>query len=398
MYEKAHNLVSSHPLATTIPVQQAQQCHSWVEISKQAFFHNIAQYKRIIGERELAVVVKSNAYGHGMLAIAQLCQENSDVSWLCTASLSEGLQIRAAGVSKPLLVLSYIDADMTEAVMHSIDLVIYDYELLVQLQKIAAALQKIARVHIKVDTGLSRLGLAPDAAYDLIMKALQLSHIKVVGIFTHLAESEKTGRGFTAQQIACLQELKKRLADQNIIIPYHHYSCSAAITAVEEREYNLARMGLGVYGLWPSKENKIFAQKVDAHFTLKPVMQWKTKIIQIKKVPIWSFVGYARTHTTTRDTLLAVLPVGYWEGYDRTLSNQAVVLINGAYAPVIGRVSMNVMTIDITDVPGIVMVGTEVTLLGAASAISAETFAEKIGTINWEVVTRINPLLPRIVV
>jgi len=396
MHEKAHNLVSLQSLPTTSLVQVNH--HSWVEISKQALFHNIAQYKQVVGERELAIVIKSNAYGHGMHAIAQLCEEHADVAWLCTASLSESLQLRAAGITKPLLVLSYIDADLTDAVAHDIDLVLYDYEMLHQLQTIAVSLQKKARVHIKVDTGLSRLGLLPDAAYELICTAWGMSHVVVQGMFTHLAESEKSGKGFTAQQIAHLRELKLKLAQQNITIPYHHYSCSAALTAVEEQEYNFARMGLGVYGLWPSKENKIFTQKSYPNFTLKPVMQWKTKIVQIKKVPIWSFVGYARTHTTTRDTLLAVVPVGYWEGYDRKLSNQAAVMVNGVYAPVIGRVSMNVMTIDITDVPGTVTVGTEVILLGAEPQISAEALAEKIGTINWEVVTRINPLLPRIIV
>lgn len=395
MYENNAHISQNH---RTSLITGVQPYHSWVEISKQALFHNIAQYKQVVGERELAIVIKSNAYGHGMHAIAQLCEEHTDVAWLCTASLSESLQLRAAGITKPLLVLSYIDADLTDAVAHDIDLVLYDYEMLHQLQTIAVSLQKKARVHIKVDTGLSRLGLLPDAAYELICTAWGMSHVSVQGIFTHLAESEKSGKGFTAQQITHLRELKFKLTQQNIAIPYHHYSCSAALTAVEEQEYNFARMGLGVYGLWPSKENKIFTQKSYPNFTLKPVMQWKTKIVQIKKVPIWSFVGYARTHTTTRDTLLAVVPVGYWEGYDRKLSNQAAVMINGVCAQVIGRVSMNVMTIDITDVPGTVTVGTEVILLGAEPQISAEALAEKVGTINWEVVTRINPLLPRIIV
>jgi alanine racemase len=396
MYQKMQVVqLPDTPVATVSPTLY---CNSWIEISKAALLHNIAQYKQIVGNRELAVVVKSNAYGHGISAVAQVCEEASHVSWLCTASLSEALQLRYQGITKPILVLSYLDADLAAAVAHDIDLVIYDGATLLQLQAAAVTLKKKARIHVKVDTGLSRLGVAADCAFEFICAALQLSHISVQGIFTHLAESEKTGRGFTLQQITQLHELKAQLAANNNTIPYHHYSCTAAVTAVEEKEYNFARMGLGVYGLWPSKENKIFTQKLYPEFSLLPVMSWKTRIIQIKKVPQWSFVGYARTHTTTRDTTLAVLPVGYWEGYDRKLSNQAVVLINGVYAPVVGRISMNVMSIDITDLPGNITVGTEVTLLGADKALSAETFAEKIGTINWEVVTRINPLLPRIIV
>lgn len=370
---------------------------SWVEISKQAFLHNIAQYKHVVGERDFAVVVKSNAYGHGIDAIAQLCETSHAVQWMCTASLSEAVQLRRNGITKPLLVLSYIDADLTDAVMFDIDVVVYDHATLVHLHQAAQEMKKKARVHIKVDTGLSRLGVAPDAAYALICAGRQMPSLIINGIFTHFAESEKTGKGFTEQQILQMRMLKQRLAQEAITIPYYHYSCSAALTVVEDKEYNFARMGLGVYGLWPSKENKIITQKTYPDFTLLPVMTWKTKVVQVKQVPAWSFVGYGRTHTTTRETLLAVLPVGYWEGYGRGLSNQAVVLVQGCYAPVLGRVSMNVMVIDVTDVPGVV-VGTEVTLLGAQAQISAEAIAEKVGTINWEVVTRINPLLPRILI
>ncbi len=332
-----------------------------------------------------------------MYAIAQVCDSSPQVQWLCTASLSEAVQLRKQGIIKPMLVLSYLDAELVDAVELGIDVVIYDHTTLVQLQHVAAHLKKTARVHIKVDTGLSRLGLAPDAAYALICAGMQMPFIIINGMFTHFAESEKTGKGFTEQQIMQLRGLRVRLSEQAIVIPYYHFSCSAALTAVEEKEYNFARMGLGAYGLWPSKENKILTQKTYPEFSLQPVLTWKTRVVHIKQVPAWSFIGYGRTYTATRDTMLAILPVGYWEGYDRGLSNQAVVWVAGSYAPVVGRVSMNVMVIDVTDIPS-VTVGSEVTLLGAQPQISAEAIAEKIGTINWEVVTRINPLLPRIVV
>lgn len=395
MYQKTQDVKQEIPVV--LAAQQIALCNSWVEINQQAVIHNIAQYKRIIGDRELAVIVKSNAYGHGMLPIARICEENSNVRWLCTASLSEALQLRQQGITKSILVLTYVDADLDLAVVHDIELVVYDIATLQKLQQCAERLKKIMRIHIKVDTGLSRLGIPRDQVMDLIQVAADMSHIKINGIFTHLAESERAQQEFTDQQIADMRSLRLSLQARNVMIPYHHYSCTAALTAVSHDDYNFARMGLGIYGLWPSKTNKETALQKYEDFFLKPVLTWKTRVVQVKRVSIGNAVGYARTYTTTRDSILAVLSIGYWEGYDRKLSNQGVVCVNNAYAPVVGRISMNVTVIDVTDIPE-VAVGQEVTLLGAEQPISAEAIAEKIGTINWEVVTRINPLLPRIVV
>lgn len=395
MYQKTQE-ARLEPILIT-GVEQIALCNSWVEVNRQAIVHNIAQYKRIIGNRELAVVVKGNAYGHGMLHIARICEADVNVHWLCTASLSEALRLRENGITKSILVLTYIDDDLALAVAHDIEIVVYDIATLKTLQKHAEHLKKIMRVHVKVDTGLSRLGISPDAVLDLMRAAADLPNIKINGIFTHLSESEKSEAGFTQQQMAQFKAIKLRLAEQNVTIPYHHHSCTAALTAVSGAEYNFARMGLGIYGLWPSKANKAVTQQVYPDVFLRPVLTWKTRIVQVKPVSIGSAVGYARTYTTKRDSLLAILPIGYWEGYDRKLSNQGVVLVNGNYAPVVGRISMNVTIIDVTDVPG-VAIGQEASLLGSDLQISAEAIAEKIGTINWEVVTRINPLLPRIVV
>ena len=371
---------------------------SWVEISRAAFEHNIAQYRSVIGEhKQLAVVIKSNAYGHGIAEIAQLCEQLPVVDWLCTVSLSEALATRAHGIRKPIFVLSYLDADLRLAVQQEIDLVVYDQWTLDQLEHIGQQLNKFVYVHVKVDTGLSRLGLAPHKALELILAAYGMAHIKVRGIFTHLAESEKSGEGFTKQQVIALQTVLAQLAEKGMSIPLVHFSCTAALTVVEDTRYTFGRLGLGVYGLWPSQETKEVTQERYPGFTLEPVMSWKTRVIQVKTVPVGSYVGYGRTFCTQRETLLAVLPVGYWDGYARGLSNRAEVLINGSLAPVVGRVSMNLTTIDVTEVPN-VTVGSVVTLLGDHPALSPDTLAATLGTINWEVVTRINPLVPRVVV
>lgn len=368
---------------------------SWVEINRAAFEHNIAQYRAVIGAgKQLAVVIKSNAYGHGIAEIAKLCEQLPAVDWICTVSLSEALSVRALGIRKPIFVLSYLDADLRLAVQQEIDLVVYDRQTLEQLERIGQELNRCAYVHIKVDTGLSRLGLKPQAALTLILEAQKLTHVQIRGIFTHLAESEKSGEGFTRQQVGALQTVLAQLAQAGISIPLVHFSCTAALTVVEDTRYTFGRLGLGVYGLWPSQAAKEVTQERFPGFTLEPVMTWKTRVIQVKTVSAGSFVGYGRTFCTQRETILAVLPVGYWEGYARGLSNRAQVLINGVLAPVVGRISMNLTTVDVTDVPN-VCVGTIVTLLGEHPALSPDTLAATLGTINWEVVTRINPLIKR---
>jgi alanine racemase len=384
-----------------VPTTEAhclEHASSWVEINSAAFEHNIAQYRAVLGpNKQLAVVIKSNAYGHGMAEIAQLCEQLPAVDWLCTVSLSEALAVRARGITKPIFVLSYLDADLTYAVEQGIDLVVYDRQTVEALETIAAKLHMPAYVHLKVDTGLSRLGLAPQAALDLVLAAQQLTHVHVRGIFTHLAESEKSGEGFTKQQIAALHAVVSTLAERGISIPFIHFSCTAALTVVEDSRYSFGRLGLGVYGLWPSQAAKQVTCERCPGFTLEQVMTWKTRVIQVKQVPTGSYIGYGRTFCTQRETVLAVLPVGYWEGYARGLSNRGQVLVNGVIAPVVGRVSMNLTTIDVTDVPNIT-VGSVVTLLGDHPALSPDTLAATLGTINWEIVTRINPLVPRVLI
>lgn len=381
---------------------------SWLEISKKALLHNIVQYKEVVGfDKQFAVVVKSNAYGHGILEVATVCQQSSLVDWLCVASLSEALLLRHHGITKPILVLSYCDASLEEIILHDIAVVVYDELFLDELQHIAQRLRKIVNIHIKVDTGLSRLGLTPEQVLAMLQRYKQAPYVCIQGIFTHFAESEKVGlsqaglsrpgNNFTDDQVSRFTNLLEQITSLKIDIPYRHFSCTAAVTMVEDRCYNFARMGLGIYGLWPSEETKQVTHMRYPQFNIQPVMTWKTRIIQVKTVPVGSSIGYGRTFITKRETRLALLPVGYWEGYDRKLSNTAQVIIHGKVAPVLGRVSMNITTVDITDISD-VAVGHEVILLGAESVVSANTLAKTIGTINWEVVTRINPSVPRIMV
>lgn len=369
---------------------------SWVEINTQAIAHNLAAYKSIAPLSLLAPVIKSNAYGHGIDIVAKVCQDSPVVDMICVVSVSEALHVRALGFAKQIIVLSIMDNDLEQAILKDIQLVVYDVQMAHHLNALAGVLGKRAVVHIKVDTGLSRLGFLWDTAVANIKTIHSLPFIRIQGIFSHLAESENTDQTFTNLQFERFNWVLAQCEQNSIQIPLVHTSCSAAVTGNSKSHLPLIRLGIGVYGLWPSPENKIITQATYPEFSLHSALTWKTKIIQLKQVPSGSYIGYDRTHQVMRDTLIATLPVGYWDGYDRGLSNKSAVLIHGQPVPVLGRIAMNLMMVDATTLN--VQVGDEATLLGDHEAITAEALAKNADTINYELVTRINPLLPRVVV
>lgn len=384
------------PLSQHIQIQKQQPYTSWIEIDSAALQHNIKTYKNIVAPALFAPVIKSNAYGHGMLEVAQICNQLPEVDMMCVVNIAEAIQLRHAGIQKPILVLSIFQHNLDAACIMDIDVVIFDLALAHELNHIGIQHGKKIKVHIKIDTGLSRLGILAAQALAFVQVVAQLPYITIQGIFTHFADSECEDQTFTNLQIERFNELLEKLGSHGIAIPLIHASCSAAAQANNKSHFTLARAGIGIYGLWPSQENKKMAQQLFPSLQLKPVLTWKTSIIQIKEIPAGSFVGYNRTHTTTRVTKTAILPIGYWDGYDRKLSNSGKVIINGQCAPIIGRVAMNLCIIDITDLQA--QVGDKVTLLGNIPGITAEDLAEQCQTINYEIVTRINPLLPRIIV
>lgn len=371
---------------------------TWVEINQQHFHHNIAHYRTLIpSSNVLAPVIKSNAYGHGLFPIAQCAQHNPTINYICVASAQEALQLRAYGITKPIVVLNIIDAPLEDIIMNAIDVVVYDKEQAKDLNKAALKLQRQCAVHIKIDTGLSRLGTLWTHAEDFLHDLGHLPGLWVVGIFTHFAQSERTKNSFTHLQLerfnAVLAQARSLFKD----LVYIHVSCSAALSAMPESHYTFCRLGIGIYGLWPSAENKIITQQQYPHLTLKPVLAWKTKIIQIKTIPENSYVGYDCTYYTASPRTIGVLPVGYWDGYNRKFSNKGHVVINNKTAPIIGRIAMNITMVDITDIPE-AQVGVTVSLLDDHHAIHADTLAGHSDTINYEIVTQINPLIPRIII
>lgn len=393
--ENLHTQHTSHIPATT--AAQATIAKTWVEIDRRALVHNIEQYKNIVSPALFAPVIKSNAYGHGMELIAKLCQDHPAVDRLCTVSLREAVALRNCGITKPIVVLSIIDDVLELAALHTITLTVYDMPTAHALNEIGKKYNKKITIHIKVDTGLSRLGMLVPETLLMIKQLATLPWITIEGLFTHLANSESADASFVQYQLGQFQQLVEQLAAVGITIPLLHTSCSAAITAHKKTHYTMARAGIGVYGLSPSHENSLLSVQAYPTFALKPVLTWKTTIIQVKDIPAGSYIGYDLTYRASTSMRIATLPVGYWDGYGRHLSNNSHVIIYGQQAPVVGRIAMNLMMVDISAITGCA-VGDEVILLGNHPGITADDLAARCNTINYEFVTRINPLLPRIVV
>jgi len=341
-------------------------------------------------------VVKSNAYGHGLTATAQPSVE-ALTDWFATVNLDEALALRKAGVKKPILVLSYYDLDqINDAISKNISLVVYDLKQAKALAQAAKKLKKKAKVQLKVDIGTSRLGMTREQIIPLALEVAKLDNVEIEGVFGHLAASEED-IDFTKEQLNLFEQVLFELYRVGIEPKITHIACTAAALAFKNSHKAAIRLGVGLYGLWPSLEAKKQTLKIYPKFELRAALSWKTKIIQVKELKAGTFVGYGKTYQTHRKTMLAILPVGYNEGYDRGLGNLGHVLISGKRCKVLGRVCMNLIMVDVTDIKN-VKVGDEAVLIGrqGKEEITADEIATLLGTINYEVVTRINPTISRI--
>lgn len=377
-----------------------------VEISASAFNANVALYKKLIGNGHLAPVIKSNAYGHGIMEIGQLCEQNSNVSWLCLTSISEALKLRAAGITKPILLLfiETFDQELLEAAaLHNIDFMVYDTIVLHMLNTIGKKIGKQIFVHLKVETGLSRFGVTHKEFSTCLETLKQCPALVLRALATHCAETAAQNKEFTLKQLAAFNEFIALLTAKNIFPPLYHALNTAGTTGFEYGVQNFFRVGAGIYGLWPSAENKAATLAQYPDFNLQSVLSWKTEVINIKTVPEGSFISYDRTYATKRETKLALLPIGYYEGYDRRLSANGPdhaphIEIRGKFAPVLGRVCMNVTIVDITDIEG-VQLRDQATIIGTHAPADVYTLAARIGSFNpREITTRIAPHIARIVV
>lgn len=373
-----------------------------VEISKKALIYNLKQFRKRVGKRvKIMAVVKANAYGHGIGEVAKIVSLNG-ADWLGVNSLEEGMLLREEGITLPILILGYIPLTkkIGEAVKNNLSFVVYNQQTIKKANQGAKKLGQKAKVHLKIETGTNRQGIKIKEISSFAKFCLKQKNIFVEGIYTHYANIEDTlDPSFAMKQLKIFKKALQLIKEVNIKIPIKHTACSAATILFDKTFFDLVRVGIGLYGLWPSPETKISAQEKKIKIDLRPVLTWKAKIAQIKEVPQGETIGYGRTYRTGRKSKIAILPVGYWDGYDRRLSNSGRALIGSQFAPVVGRVCMNMIMVDVTDIPK-VNVEDEAVLLGkqGKNEIMAEEIAQKVGTINYEIVTRINPELPRKVV
>lgn len=370
---------------------------TWIEISKSALLHNAKQFRRVLGRTKLLAVVKSQAYGHGLFAVSKTIEPYVD--WFGTANGTEALALRKFGINKPILVMNYYSLEQAQSLVAAkISLVVYDFKQAKVISSEAKKLKKTARIHIKVGTGLSRLGVYAKDAVSFVKKLQKLPNVEIEGLFSHFAASEDDPT-FTLLQLGHFQRIIEDLERNLIFIPLKHIACTSSALAFPESRFDLARIGIGIYGLESYKSIHSLVAKINPGFNLKRVMAWKAKILAVKDLPAGAFVGYGRSYRAPRKIKLAILPVGYNEGYDRRLSNLGEVLVGGKRCKVRGRVYMNLLSVDVTDVKN-AKAGDEAVLIGkqGKEEIFVDELANVVGTIHYEIVTRINPSIPRILV
>jgi alanine racemase len=372
---------------------------SWCEIDPRALGQNLATFRgRLAPRTTLGCVIKADAYGHGMLVVAGLLRE-AGVDWFCVNGLDEAVELRRAGHRARILVMGHVElARLEEVVEHELRPVIYNLRTIERLDEVARRAGRVVPVHLKLETGTHRQGVPQAALPEFVRRLRAAGGLVLEGATTHFANIEDTtDHGFAERQLERFTRAANEIEGGGTGRLMRHVACSAATLLFPETHFDLVRIGIALFGLWPSRETRVSClERGGTAPVLRPVLTWKTRVAQVKDVEEGSFVGYGCTYRTTRPTRIAVLPVGYHEGYDRRLSGVAHVLIRGRRAPLRGRVCMNMCMVDVGDVPGVELED-EVVLLGCQGeeSIGAEQLAAWCGTIPYEIVSRIHPALPR---
>ena len=370
---------------------------SWIEIDAAAIKGNLEAFRTVVtGGTAVMAVVKANAYGHGIETVAPVAARVAD--WLGVNNLEEALTIRELAIDKPIAILGHTEPERLDYVISGeFRQVVYREDVAAKLSRHARERNTTARVHLKIETGTHRQGIAVDELADFVKKLLEMSNLDIEGVYTHFANIEDTLDPTFAQfQIGEFRRALQVVNDAGAKPSWIHASATSGALLYPETGFNMIRVGIGTYGIWPSRETQLAARERGRRISLTPALTWKTRIAQIKAVKPGEYVGYGLTYQASHPMKIAVLPIGYYDGYDRRLSNSGRVLVGGKAVPVVGRVMMNMIVIDVTDVD--VNPDDEVVLLGRQgnSEIRAEELAEKIGTIAYEVVSRIHPVIPRI--
>lgn len=371
---------------------------TWLEISRSAIVNNVKQLKQIVGPtHRLMAVVKANAYGHGALDVARIAID-AGADALAVAALSEALELRHGGVDAPILVLGYTPPRLAHrAITHNIRLTVFTHDNLIAMGAIAAEMDGQLLIHAKVNTGMNRLGLDLDETLPFLQEAVALSHVRVEGLYTHFATADETDKVHALGQLARFQALVIAIEDAGLRPHLIHAANSPATLTIPESHFDMVRSGIALYGLDPDDEQT----PIPASF--RPVLSWKAEIAQVRTLQPGDAVSYGREFIATEPMTVAVIPVGYADGFPRKPLNWGRVLIHGQPAPIVGRVCMDQTIVDVTDIiaaTGAVKQGDEVVIIGRQgdAEISAEEAARRTGTINYDVTSRILARVPRVLV
>lgn len=366
---------------------------TYLEINLENLKNNVKNLKSLLkSETKYMAVVKSNAYGHGLVECAQAASE-AGANWFGVVYLDEAMKLRKAGIVKPILMIKSVSVqDARQAANQDISVPIIS---LVQAHEIAdIQFDKPLKVHLKIDTGLNRLGMENSEIESAVKVLKSNTNIVIEGIYSHLASVEEGDMDYTDFQIKNFNESIKIIEELGYKDIIKHLAATSAILLKPEAHFDMVRCGIGMYGLWPSADNKEAFGRDDF---LLPVMSYKTSIDQIKEVKAGEKIGYGCTYEAEKDMTIGIIPVGYYEGIDRGLGDMGEVLVGGVRCPIVGRVCMNLSIIELKTESGKSKAGQEVTVIGKSGEeeITAEELADLLGTINYEVVARIPECVER---
>jgi alanine racemase len=372
-------------------MKRPEGLRTWIEVDKNALESNFDAFKNLVGKKvKILSVIKSNAYGHSLLDFANFAEDKTD--WFGVDSAVEAISLRKSGIKKPILVLGFTLPEMYGFLTdNDVSFAISSFDQLDELLKIKHANDH--KIHIKVDTGMSRQGFLEGDIKEVLNRISKAKGILVEGLFTHFAMAKNPAfPNFTNNQIAVFKKWVNVFKESGLS-PIVHASATGGTILYKDAHFDMVRVGIGLYGIWPSKETKEFAKD---NLILKPILSWKTVVGEVKEVSKGSKVGYDCTETLNRDSKIAVCPVGYWHGYGRAFSSVGRVLIRGEQARILGRISMDMIVIDVTDIKGISSLD-EVVIIGkqGKNEITGEELADIVDMSPYELVTRINPLIKR---
>ncbi len=365
---------------------------AYAEIDLDAINHNVEQVKRAVGlDVKVMAVIKADGYGHGAQQVAESLNKIG-VDAFAVAIIDEGIVLRKQGIQSSILILGYTSPyQYAELIQYGLTQTVFHYEMAEKISEFAVLLNRTAKIHIKLDTGMNRIGFKPtEESIEIIKKIAKLPNIEIEGLFTHFARADEFDKSFAKLQFERYITFANRLEEEGIHIPIKHVSNSAAIIDLKDYRLNMVRSGIMTYGLYPSDE----VNKKD--IILKPALSLKSHIIYIKEVEAGEGISYGSTYVTTRKTKIATIPVGYADGYPRALSSKGRVLIRGQYAPILGRICMDQFMVDVTDVEGVqelddvILVGRDGENYISVEEVSAEH------SFNYEFICGLTRRVPRI--